>query len=71
MIRATRESGGVESQERVVFMAIGMYFSPAALAAEKYDECIKLLKKAGAGNPAGRSYHTAFGPKDKLMVFEV
>ena len=52
-------------------MAIGMYFSPAALSAEKYDECIKLLKKAGAGNPAGRSYHTAFGPKDKLMVFEV
>ena len=71
MIRASRQSGGVESQERVVFMAIGMYFSPAALSAEKYDECIKLLKKAGAGNPAGRSYHTAFGPKDKLMVFEV
>ena len=52
-------------------MAIGIYFSPAAASAEKYDECIKLLKKAGAGNPAGRSYHAAFGPKDKLMVFDV
>ena len=52
-------------------MAIGVYYSPAALSAAKYDECIKLLKKAGAGNPAGRSYHTAFGPKDKLMVFDV
>src|ERR1017187_1905522 len=52
-------------------MAIGIYFSPAAASAEKYDECIKLLKKAGAGHPAGRSYHTAFGPKDKLMVFDV
>ena len=52
-------------------MAIGIYFSPAAMSAEKYDECIKLLKKAGAGNPAGRSYHAAFGPKDKLMVFDV
>ena len=52
-------------------MAIGIYFSPAALQAEKYDECIRLLKKAGAGNPAGRSYHAAFGTKDKLMVFEV
>ena len=52
-------------------MAIGIYFSPAALQAAKYDECIKLLKKAGAGNPAGRSYHAAFGTKDKLMVFEV
>ena len=41
------------------------------MSAAKYDECIKLLKKAGAGNPAGRSYHTAFGPKDNLMVFDV
>src|ERR1700688_1332077 len=52
-------------------MAIGIYFSPAAMSAAKYDECIKLLKKAGAGNPAGRSYHAAFGPKDKLMIFDV
>ena len=52
-------------------MAIGIYFSPAAASAEKYDECIKLLKKAGASHPAGRSYHSSFGPKDKLMVFEV
>ena len=52
-------------------MAIGVYFSPAAMSATQYDECIKLLKKAGAGNPAGRSYHSAFGSKDKLMVFDV
>src|SRR5438128_10233599 len=52
-------------------MAIGIYFSPAAMSTAKYDECIKSLKKAGAGNPAGRSYHAAFGPKDKLMVFDV
>ena len=52
-------------------MAIGIYFAPAAMSSEKYDECIRLLKKAGAGNPAGRSYHAAFGPSDKLMVFDV
>jgi hypothetical protein len=52
-------------------MAIGIYFSAAGMSAAKYDECIKLLKKAGAGNPPGRSYHTAFGPKDNLMVFDV
>jgi hypothetical protein len=52
-------------------MAIGIYFAPAAMSAAQYDECIKLLKKAGAGNPPGRSYHAAFGPKDKLMVFDV
>jgi hypothetical protein len=52
-------------------MAIGIYFAPAAMSAEKYDECIKLLRKAGAGNPSGRSYHASFGPKDKLVVFDV
>ena len=52
-------------------MAIGVYFSPAAMSAKQYDECIKLLRKAGAGNPAGRSYHASFGPSDKLMVFDV
>jgi hypothetical protein len=52
-------------------MAIGIYLSPAAMSVDKYDECIKLLKKARAGNPPGRSYHASFGPKDKLMVFDV
>ncbi len=52
-------------------MAIGVYFAPGAMTAEKYDECIKLLRKAGAGHPTGRSYHASFGPKDKLMVFDV
>src|SRR5436190_12218957 len=52
-------------------MAIGIYFSSSAMTAEKYDECIKLLKKAGAGNPPGRSFHAAFGPKEKMMVFDV
>lgn len=52
-------------------MAIGIYFAPAAMTAQKYDECIKLLKKAEVAHPAGRTYHAAFGPSDKLMVFDV
>ena len=52
-------------------MAIGFYFSPAAMSAPQYDECMKLLRKAGAGHPPGRTYHAAFGPADKLMVFDV
>jgi hypothetical protein len=52
-------------------MAIGIYFSATGMSAAKYDECIKLLKKAGAGNPPGRSYHACFGPNDNLMVFDV
>ena len=38
-------------------MAIGIYFSPPAMSTAQYDECIRLLKKAGAGSPSGRSYH--------------
>ncbi|MEZ5404405.1 MAG: hypothetical protein R2729_32295 [Bryobacteraceae bacterium] len=52
-------------------MAIGVYFAANGMSAAKYDECIKLLKKAGAGNPPGRSYHAAFGAADDLMVFDV
>jgi hypothetical protein len=52
-------------------MAIGVYFANTGLNAEKYAECLKLLKKGGAGHPSGRSYHTSFGPVDKLMVFDV
>ncbi len=43
-------------------MALGFYFAPAAMSAAQYDECIKQLKKAGAGHPVGRSYHACFGP---------
>jgi hypothetical protein len=52
-------------------MAIGIYFSPAAMSAAQYDQCITLLRKAGAGSPTGRLYHASFGPKEKLMVFDV
>ncbi len=52
-------------------MAIGIYFAPSAMSAEKYDQCIQALRKAGAGHPPGRTYHAAFGPQDDLMVFDV
>jgi len=52
-------------------MAIGIYFAPPSMSVAQYNECIALLRKAGAGNPAGRSYHAAFGPADKIMVFDV
>ncbi len=52
-------------------MAIGVYFSPASMSAAKYDECISLLRQAGAGHPTGRTYHACFGSGDKLSVFDV
>ena len=52
-------------------MALGFHFAPTGMTAEKYDECIKRLKKAGAGHPPGRTYHSCFGTPDKLSVFDV
>jgi hypothetical protein len=52
-------------------MAIGVYFSPAAMSAAKYDECIATLRQTGAGHPSGRTYHACFGSGDKLSVFDI
>lgn len=52
-------------------MAIGVYFSPKEMSAAKYDECIKLLRKAGVGHPTGRVYHACFGSSTNLSVFDV
>jgi hypothetical protein len=53
-------------------MALGLYFAPKPpMSAQKYDECIKRLKKAGAGHPKGRAYHASFGTPDNLAVFDV
>jgi hypothetical protein len=52
-------------------MALGIYFALTGMTAEKYDDCIKRLNKAGAQHPAGRTYHSCFGTPEKLSVFDV
>jgi hypothetical protein len=52
-------------------MAIGVYVALSGMSTDKYRECSERLKKAGAAHPPGRSYHAAFGPPDKLAVFDV
>ena len=52
-------------------MALGFYFALTGMTAEKYDECLSRLKKAGAQHPAGRTYHSCFGTPEKLSVFDV
>ena len=52
-------------------MAIGVYFSPRSVNTQQYAAVMKQLEAEGAGSPKGRSYHSAFGPDDHLMVFEV
>jgi hypothetical protein len=53
-------------------MALAFYFAPKTpMSAQQYDECIKRLRKAGAGHPAGRLYHACFGSPENLAVFDV
>jgi hypothetical protein len=51
-------------------MALAFYF-PSTMAAHQYDEAVKRLKKAGAGHPAGRTYHVCFGGGDHVSVFDL
>jgi hypothetical protein len=53
-------------------MALAFYFAPKTpMSAQQYSECVKLLKKAGAGHPTGRVYHACFGSPENLTVFDV
>jgi|SRR5580692_943799 hypothetical protein len=52
-------------------MAIGVYVALSGMSTDKYRECTERLKQAGVAHPPGRSYHAAFGPPDKLAVFDV
>ena len=51
------ECSKISTTKEIQIMAIGVYFGFTGLDAAKYAECLKRLKKAGAGHPAGRSYH--------------
>jgi hypothetical protein len=52
-------------------MAYGFYFSPQSFSKEQYGEVLTKLEAAGAGAPAGRSYHCAFEGPGGLHVFDV
>lgn len=53
-------------------MALALYFKPSGFPAATYDEAVKRLEDAGAGNPAGRLYHVAWASDDgQIKVFDV
>jgi hypothetical protein len=58
----------IESEHDV---AIGIYFPVQGMTADKYDDVIRKLEEAGAGTPAGRTYHCAFQGENGLNVFDV
>jgi hypothetical protein len=52
-------------------MALGFYFTPAGFTQEKYESAISQLEAAGAGAPAGRSYHVALESDGVIQVFDI
>ena len=52
-------------------MAFTITFTPTGMTTAKYDEVIRRLNAAGAGAPAGRSFHTCYGPPDALRVVDI
>jgi len=52
-------------------MAIAIYFHPESMSAAQYDDVIKRLDAAGQGKPKGRTHHSAFGPDEHVMVYDV
>ncbi|HEV3129073.1 MAG TPA: antibiotic biosynthesis monooxygenase [Solirubrobacteraceae bacterium] len=52
-------------------MAVGLYFTPSGFTQDKYDEALRRLEAAGAGAPAGRSYHVALETNGEIQVFDV
>jgi hypothetical protein len=52
-------------------MSIGVYFHPASLTTQQYDDAFARLERAGAGKPKGRLFHSCFGESGGLSVYEV
>jgi len=52
-------------------MSIAIHFTPVGMSQSNYDEIIRRLIAAGAGNPAGREYHVCFGTDGALQVLDV
>jgi hypothetical protein len=51
-------------------MAIGIYFANSKFPKDKYDEALRQLEAAGAGAPAGRTYHVALETDGEINVFD-
>jgi hypothetical protein len=52
-------------------MAIGIYFVNSKFPADKYDDALSRLGAAGAGAPAGRTYHVALETDGEINVFDI
>lgn len=52
-------------------MAFALLISPPSMRTSQYDEIMRALDRAGAGEPPGRLCHTCFGSGDRLRILDV
>jgi hypothetical protein len=52
-------------------MATSYFFQPGGFTPEVYDATLKQLEAAGAGAPAGRTFHAAIEVNGLIQVFDV
>ena len=52
-------------------MAISFYFVHEGFTPEKYQQAISQLEAAGAGAPAGRTFHAALESDGAIQVFDI
>ena len=52
-------------------MAFVLKFKPSGFTSAKYQETVKQLNAAGAGNPKGRAYHVCYGEANGVEVTDV
>jgi hypothetical protein len=50
---------------------MGFYFANPGFTPEKYEAAISQLEAAGAGAPAGRTYHAALEVDGEIQVFDI
>ncbi|MGH9165215.1 MAG: hypothetical protein ACRDZW_06880 [Acidimicrobiales bacterium] len=52
-------------------MSVAIYFSPAALSEDQYNQSLQRLEADGSFPADGMLHHSCFGEPDHLMVYEV
>lgn len=52
-------------------MALSFYFVHEGFTPEKYEQAISQLAAAGAGAPAGRTFHAALESDGAIQVFDI
>jgi hypothetical protein len=52
-------------------MAFAFLVNPPSMTASQYDDVMRALDAAGAGDPPGRLYHACFGSGDHLRMLDV